>query len=151
MAGEHQRLRDNIEFIKAHTVQETADHLGINKATVRSFINALEIPYVRRRYPEPEYTMEILEYTKHNSVKKAMEKYNVTRDQIKRWASKHNFSLRNTDRINIFHGVPVEDLAEEVNSTSLRAVAAKYGVTYQRVQQVLTRAGYEWKYVKRSC
>ena len=148
MAGEHQKLRDNIEYIKAHTIQETADYLGINKATVRSFIHALELPYVRKRYPEPEYTMEILEYTRHNSVKKAIEKYNVTRDQIHRWAQKHDFSVRNTDRINFFHGIPVDDIAKEVNSSSLRVVAEKYGVTYQRVQQVLTRAGYEWRYVK---
>ena len=148
MAGEHQKLRDNIDYIKSHTVQETADYLGINKSTVRKFINALEIPYVRQRYPEPEYTMEILEYTKHNSVKKAMEKYNVTRDQIGRWAQKHNFSIRNTDRTNFFHGIPIEVLVEEVNESSLRAVAKKYGVTYQRVHNVLTRAGYEWRYVK---
>ena len=149
MAGEiHRKLKENIEFIKDHTVNETAEYLGVNPATVRSFINLYEIPHVRCRYPEPEYAMEILEYARSHSVKKAIEKYNVTRTQIHRWAKKHNVSVRNTERIRFFHGVPVQQVADEVNESSLRAVSAKYGVTYQRVLQILKKAGYEYKYVK---
>lgn len=146
--GVHKLLKENIEFIKEHTVKETAEHFGLNPATVRSFINLYEIPHIRCRYPEPEYSMEILEYARTHNVKKAMEKYNVTRNQIHRWAIKHNVSVRNTERIKFFHGIPIQQVADEVNETSLRAVSAKYGVTYQRVQQILKKAGYEYKYVK---